>query len=191
MQRQAIAIFVFAALTLGGCSSPKESSSLTMTTSSAEPGLLTRVWETTERLNPLKGELKPREMKVRGELNLKVLETSFSVDPVAPKLSEQRQITATLRLANKSKKLAQLDFPTSQRIEAVIKDQAGRILERWSDDQRFIDEPGLVAINPGERLEYSISLATREMKGGETYTVEAWFPKFETLRGSAAVSPIP
>jgi hypothetical protein len=189
MQRTALALYLLAAA-LSGCSSNKESSSIT-TTAASEPGLLTRIWETTERINPLQGELKPREMKVRGELNLKVLETSLAVDPVAPKLSEQRQVTVTLRVANKSKKLAQLDFPNSQRIEAVIKDTTGRILERWSEDQRFIEEPGLVAINPGERLEYSVSVATRELKGGETYTVEAWFPTFESLRGTAVISPVP
>jgi hypothetical protein len=48
----------------------------------------------------------------------------------------------------------------------------------------------MVTINPNERLEYLVSIATRDMKVGDTYSVEAYFPNFEQLRKSVSVSAI-
>ena len=48
----------------------------------------------------------------------------------------------------------------------------------------------VVAINPGERLEYAVNVSTRDLVAGETYTVEAFFPNFEPLRQSLPVTPV-
>lgn len=172
-----------AALLLAACSSePKPASD--------EPGMLGRMWQSTQRLNPLHRELKPREMKQAAPPNLRAITTTLALDPPAPNLAEVRQVKVTLQLVNHGKKMVHLDFPTTQRIDVVVKDAAGKIIERWSEDHRFENQPGLVTINAGERLEYSASVATREMKAGETFTVEAWLPAYDTLRATAPVTPV-
>lgn len=184
MSRRLSSLLACAAL-LAACSSEPKSAS-----APEEPGLLGRMWESTARLNPLKSSLKPREMKQARPLNLKSLVVTLSVEPPAPKLAEVRQMTVTMRLVNRGKKLIRLDFPTTQRIDVVVKNTAGKAIEHWSDDRRFENQPGLVTINPGERLEYQALVATREMTAGETFTVEAWFPAYDSLNASAPVTPV-
>ncbi len=122
-------------------------------------------------------------------VNLKGLEMSLALAPAALKLSETRTVKVTVMLANKGKKLIQLDFPTTQRIEVLVKNKAGKRVVQWSEDQAFTSDPTLVAINPGERLEYSANVPTRDLAAGETYTLEAFFPNFDTLRKARELVP--
>jgi len=93
----------------------------------------------------------------------KGLEIGLEADPSQIKVSEVKQIKVTVTLANRGKKIAQLEFPTSQRIEVLVKSKEGKTIEQWSEDQAFSNEPTMVAINPGERLEYTVNVATRDM----------------------------
>src|SRR5690349_17460417 len=86
-----------------------------------EPGMLGRMWQSTQKLNPLNRELKPREMKEVPRQDLKAITTTLSVDPPAPKLAEVRLVKVRLQLLNKGKRMVRLDFPTTQRIEVVVK----------------------------------------------------------------------
>jgi hypothetical protein len=117
----------------------------------------------------------------------KNLALTMSIDPAPLKLSENRQLKVTLQLINKGKRLVQLDFPTTQRVEVLMTSSSGKTIEKWSDDQSFSSEPTIVVLNPGERLEYPVSLATREMLPGEQYEVEAFFPNYPQLRTSKSV----
>jgi hypothetical protein len=182
--RVTLPLFLSGLILLNGCSSGSDSD-----TSSDEPGLLGRMWESTQKVNPLKRGLKPREMKERKPLNLKTLAAQLTVEPAAPKLGEDRVMSVTLRLTNKGKRLAQLEFPTSQRVEGLIRDKLGNVIERWSEDQRFERDPGVISINPGERVEFTMSIATREMTAGETYTVEAAVVEHAGLGATASVLP--
>lgn len=121
----------------------------------------------------------------------KQLVPTISIDPTPLKLSDVRTMKVTLQLANRGKKLAQLEFPTTQRIEVLVKDATGKRIEQWSEDQAFQNEPTLVAINPAERLEYTATVATRELKAGQVYTVEGFFPNFEQLRATKQITPLP
>ncbi|MDB6153278.1 MAG: hypothetical protein JWL90_1731 [Chthoniobacteraceae bacterium] len=127
--------------------------------------------------------------KKQGAVNWKDLALTTTFDPVLVKLSETRQIKVTLRLANKGKRLQQLSFPTTQRIEVLVRNNAGKLVEQWSEDQSFSDEPTLVAINPGERLEYSVSISTRDMTAGQNYSVEAFFPNYDHLKATKTIVP--
>lgn len=174
---------LLAAALLVSCSSGPEPQS-------DEPGLLGRMWESTQKLNPLHRELKPREMKQPQPENLKAIRATLGVEPPEPKLAEVRLVKVHLQLLNSGKRMVRLDFPTSQRIDVVVKDAAGKIVEQWSEYHRFEKTPGMVAINPGERLEYTASVATREMKPGQPCTIEAWVPAHDSLRASATVTPV-
>ena len=121
----------------------------------------------------------------------KGLVPTISIDPTPLQLSEVRTMKVTLRVTNHGKKLTQLDFPTSQRIEVLVKDATGKRIEQWSEDQAFQNEPSVVTINPAERLEYNASVATRELKAGQAYTVEAFFPNYDQLRASKQITPLP
>ena len=65
------------------------------------------------------------------DTNFKRLELALQIEPNPPKLSESKLIKVTLTLANKTNKLVQLEFPTSQRIEVLIKSQEGKMVEQW------------------------------------------------------------
>lgn len=148
-----------------------------------KPGVMQRL------LHPFGGPSAPGAPEAAKDASLKSLEMGTSVEPPAPKLSETREVKVTVTLANKGKKLAQLAFPTNQRIEVLVKDKAGKKLVQWSEDQAFFAEPTLITINPGERLEYAATVSTRDLVAGEAYTVEAFFPSFPELRRTLGLAP--
>lgn len=117
------------------------------------------------------------------------LELKIAVAPEAMKLSVDHEVTVTVTLLNRSKKYVHLNFPTSQRIEILVKDSSGKVVNTWSEDQSFTSDPASVTINPGERLEYTASVATREMTAGKPYTIEASFPSYPDLKIQRQVTP--
>ena len=120
----------------------------------------------------------------------KGLDIGLQVDPPQVRVGEVKQLKVTVTLINRGKKLVQLNFPSSQRIEVLVKTKDGKQIEQWSEDQAFNAEPAMVTINPDERLEYMVNVATRDMVVGQTYTVEAFFPNFEQLRKSLTVAAV-
>jgi hypothetical protein len=119
----------------------------------------------------------------------KKLVLNMNVEPMPIKLSETRQMKVTLQLANRTKRLVQLEFPTTQRIEVLLRSKTGKLVEQWSEDQAFANEPTLVTINPGERLEYTVNVSTRDLSAGQTYTIEGFFPNYEQLKVTKTISP--
>ena len=184
-----LVLLLVPALLLAACSSQPETAA-----TSDEPGLLGRMWGSTVNatgaLNPFDSKMKPKESKPSKPVNYKGLTVEVRVDPPAPKLPEQRQVAVTVRLSNKSKRLVQLNFPTTQRIDVTLKNKAGNMIEHWSDDQRFENDTGLVAINPGERLEYRANVSTRDLSAGEEYIIDGFFPQHDALRGTATIVPV-
>ena len=148
-----------------------------------KPGMMHRL------LHPFGGSAAPEPAAKKKDVSLTGLEMSVALEPVALKLSESHTVKVTVTLANKGKKLIQLGFPTTQRIEVLVKNKAGKRVVQWSEDQAFTNEPTLVAINPGERLEYSANVPTRDLVAGETCTLEAFFPNFDTLRKTRELTP--
>jgi len=99
--------------------------------------------------------------------------SKLDVEPRQFSVDERREVTVTYTIFNKSGKLLMLNFPTSQRIEILVRDPQGKVIERWSDDRMFDDISGVVMINPNERIQYQERIATREMQPGKKYTIEA------------------
>lgn len=90
---------------------------------------------------------------------------------------------------NKAAQSLQFNFPTSQHIEVLVKTEDGKIIQRWSDDQRIERESSFVVINPNERLEYSATVSTRNMVAGKTYILEATVPGYDAIFARKVVVP--
>jgi uncharacterized protein YndB with AHSA1/START domain len=146
------------------------------------PGMVSRF------LNIFRGGSKDAEEK-SAKATWKRLVLTMSIAPTPVKLSDVRTMKVTLQVVNKGKRFVQLEFPTTQRIEVLLRRADGKLVEQWSEDQAFANEPTIVAVNPRERLEYTVNVSTRDMTAGETYVVEGFFPNYEQLRASATIVP--
>lgn len=119
------------------------------------------------------------------------------VEPEEFSIDDRREITVRFIVQNRSNKLVKLDFPTSQRMEILVRNPAGEVIEKWSDDRAFQDEAGVVMINPTERIQYEERVATREMQPGTTYTIEVSlannpeFTKTTTVTPTGKPRPLP
>jgi hypothetical protein len=117
------------------------------------------------------------------------LEVSLRLEPLPLKLSQTNRLKVTMTLTNRTRKLASLEFPTSQRIEVLVKTSGGKLVEQWSQDQAFTHEPTILAVNPGERAEYKVEVATRDLSAGQSYVVQGFFPNYEALKAETTLVP--
>jgi hypothetical protein len=111
------------------------------------------------------------------------------VEPKTFSLDDRRELAVTFSVENKTGRLVKLDFPTSQRIEILVRDPNGKVLEKWSDDRAFTDESGVVMINPDEHIQYEEKIATRDMQPGKTYPIEASLANNPEFTKTAVVTP--
>jgi len=75
----------------------------------------------------------------------------------------------------------ELNFPSEQRIEILLHDSSGRVVTRWSENRAFADTRATVLINPNEHVDYSETIATRELAPGRVFTVEVTVPAYPEL----------
>jgi hypothetical protein len=115
--------------------------------------------------------------------------SKLTVEPTKFSVEERHDLTVTFVVDNNTKKLVKLDFPTSQRIEILVRDSTGKILERWSDDHVFQDVSGVVMIDPHEYVQYQETISTRDMQGGKTYTIEVSLANNPEYTKAVAVTP--
>jgi Intracellular proteinase inhibitor len=121
----------------------------------------------------------------------KQLDLVMKLDPVPVRLADDRRINVRLSLANRSGKFVHMEFPTTQRFEILVRNEQGNVIHQWSEDRAFQKRPGLVAVNPNERIEYTTAIPTREMTAGTRYTIHAFFPDYEALKVEKTVTPLP
>jgi hypothetical protein len=117
------------------------------------------------------------------------LQMQLDIAPSPFSLSNDREIQATVTLYNRTKKYVDLNFPTSQRIEILVIDSTGKVVNTWSEDQSFTDDPASITVNPQERLQYNATVATREMNPGQPYIIQASFPSYPDLKVEQKVIP--
>lgn len=118
------------------------------------------------------------------------LELKITVSPDPLKLSEAHKIDVMLQLTNHSRKVAQLDFPTTQRFEVLLRTDSGKLVSQWSEDQSFANESSYVTINPHEHVEYTATISGRDLVAGKKYTVEGFLPNYDNLRASKTIIPV-
>ena len=113
---------------------------------------------------------------------LRGLALDLQITPQTVKLSEVRQLSVKVILANLSKRPVALDFPTTQRIEIYLMNSAGEVLTKWSENHAIADKPATILINPSERIEYNETISTRELTPNKVFIAEVFFPQFLELR---------
>ena len=113
---------------------------------------------------------------------LRGLSLDLQITPQTVKLSEVRQLSVKVTVANLSKRPVTLDFPTSQRIEIYLMNSARDILTKWSENHAIIEKPSTILINPGERIEYNETISTRELTPNKVFIAEVFFPQYLELR---------
>ena len=116
------------------------------------------------------------------------LEMTLSLEPGQIRLGVDRRIRVRVGLRNRGRRMCELEFGSSQRIEVQLVEGGRGVLETWSDDRRFEPRRGWVALNPGERLEYEAEVSTRDMEPGGAYRVEVWLPEHPKVRASVVLS---
>jgi hypothetical protein len=117
------------------------------------------------------------------------IQVQLDISPQPISLSNDHEVQATVSLYNRTKKSVDLNFPTSQRIEILVIDSTGKVVNTWSEDQSFTNDPSSITVNPQERLQYNASVATREMSAGQLYTIQASFPSYPDLKFEQKVIP--
>ena len=117
-----------------------------------------------------------QDPKIRG------LVLDLQISPQTVRLSEVRQLEVKLTVTNIGKRTASLDFAKSQRIEILLKNSAGTVLTRWSDNRVITDTPATLLVNPSEHVEYNETIATRELAPNKVFIVEVFFPRYPELR---------
>src|SRR5262249_14966822 len=89
-----------------------------------QDGLLQRVakaiWPFGKKPDPNATPV-PKGAQMQAGKEWKQLVPTILIEPSPLKLADVRTMKVTLQLANHGKKLAQLDFPTTQRIEVLVK----------------------------------------------------------------------
>jgi hypothetical protein len=113
---------------------------------------------------------------------LRGLALDLQIAPQTVKLSEVRQLSVKVTLANISKRPVALDFPTSQRIEIFLMNSAGEVLTKWSENHAIMEKPATILINPSERIEYNETISTRELTPNKVFIAEVFFPQYLELR---------
>ena len=105
------------------------------------------------------------------ELNLESYKTRLEINPSQITLKRIRdpqpsdEIIVKFTLVNGSDKGTTLYFPTSQRVDAVIRDAEGKTIYTWSEDFEFALEPGFSYVNAGERLNYQLKIPFQALRG--------------------------
>ena len=159
-----------------GCMAPREIASRTV-------GWIPWVHSNTAR--PPSGPVAEKTVKA-GALKL-----SLRLDPFPLRLSDTRRMEAKIRLENSSPRFIRLDFPTTQRFDALVRDGAGNVVAQWSEDQAFEALAGFVSINPGEHVEYRAVLSTRDLQPGGHYSLAVFFPSRNEVKVELPFVPEP
>jgi hypothetical protein len=100
------------------------------------------------------------------------LELSLTYHPSPLVLGQTQQLAVSVRVVNTGKRTQMLEFPSTLRADAVIRDASGQIVSRASGESVVRSEASIVTINPKERLEYSLNLPTRGLNAGKVYSLE-------------------
>ena len=134
------------------------------------------------------------------ELNLESFQTKLDVTPGELSLKRIRdpqpedQISLKFTVTNGAETGTFLYFPTAQRCEAVVRDAAGQVVYTWSEDFEFAPDAGYSFLNPGERLNYQLTIPFQALRGKVpvgTVTLTASLINYPQLRAEMPLEIVP
>lgn len=117
------------------------------------------------------------------------LQLDIKVSPEPLRLSDAHQLEVTVVLTNNTKSMVQMEFKTSQRFEVLLRNDLGKVINQWSENQSFTNDEGYLTLNPHEQVEYSASISGRDMVAGKIYTVEAFVPDHREFSATKTIAP--
>jgi len=112
-----------------------------------------------------------------------------TVEPALFSVTENSELSVTLKITNDKKEMIMLHFPTNQRLEIVVKDEFGKIVSRWSQDRSFDPTDDTVVINPQESIFYTEKISTTGMENGKSYTLDVSLANQSEYLVSQVVTP--
>jgi len=116
------------------------------------------------------------------------LELAMGVDRLT--YSPGAGIQVVIRLANLSTQTRTLEFPTSQRFDLVILDEAGTERQRWSEGQAFLQVVGAEVLAPGDEILFDAEISAPEAAGVWNLQVRIPAPNVE-LRSTIPIEVVP
>lgn len=134
------------------------------------------------------------------ELNLASFKTSLEITPGEMSLKKikdpqpEDQIQLKFTVTNGAETGTFLYFPTAQRCEAQIRDAAGKVVYTWSEDFEFAPDAGYSFLNPGERLNYQLTIPFQVLRGKigtGAATLSASLVNYPQLRGEMPLQILP
>jgi len=126
-----------------------------------------------------------------GTLQMEPSTEKLTIVPRDFSLQDRRDLETTYTVRNNTGKMVRLAFPTTQRIEIITRDASGTEIDKWSDDRAFKPQDGIVIINPKERIEYNETVPTRDMKAGQSYSIQADVAGYPDYTTTQTVTPSP
>ena len=134
------------------------------------------------------------------ELNLEAFQTKLEVTPGELSLKRIRdpqpedQISLKFTVTNGAGTGTFLYFPTAQRCEAVVRDAEGKVVYTWSEDFEFAPDAGYSFLNPGERLNYQLTIPFQALRGrlpAGSATLSASLINYPQLRAEMPLEIVP
>jgi hypothetical protein len=150
------------------------------------PGFFKR---TITRINPFHHDAKPADADDGKKKHGAQTDLTIRISPSPLKLSDTHQMEVAIVLSNRSKSTLQLAFETSQRFEVLLRNDAGKVINQWSENQAFTDDPAYLTLNAHESVEYSASISGRDMAVGKKYTVEAFIVGHKEFSATKTIVP--
>lgn len=112
-----------------------------------------------------------RRFEGANELNLAAFRTKLEIAPGELSLKKIKEpapedmILLRFTVTNGAETGTLLYFPTAQRCEAVVRDAEGKVVYTWSEDFEFAPDAGYSFLNPGERLNYQLTVPFQALRG--------------------------
>ena len=124
----------------------------------------------------------PARVQKANSIDFKDFKPTLEIDPATISLaayasdaSGAHLLRVNFNMKNIGKRTYTLSFPNSQRFELLLKNPAGQVVYQWSLDKRFLEDVGILMINPTDQVGYTETIPLDKLYApliAGTYTVE-------------------
>jgi len=143
----------------------------------------------------------PARIQKANTIDFQDFKTTLEIDPqglslaaYASDASGAHLLKVSFVVKNIGKRTYTLSFPTSQRFELLLKNPAGQTVYRWSLDKRFLDEVGILMVNPTDQVGYTEMIPLDHLYApliAGTYTVDFHLANYPEIGTSAPLKVSP